>query len=311
VRAEAARQGLEESRPVAPENRLREAVIEAQGIRQMLVGDGEIQEMLQEKFGNPMLGIYGIHLMLLNRERPWDLLRDVVTTLKSLVGAHPDVLALTMLPELRDLGEGVRYEVPPMLLNSWKLVVDASADRPELVPAGSYAAAIARRTWGSNAWLTWRPPVGRAAARHAEGHPEKDATPAEVGVAIVRVQQSILQNLRRLGTGPYIQQVAGDERLTDTERAILLHSITIADQGTRLLSEMRSHSTLLDRLVGLGVDKLKQYSWTDKLTGGLKLAPAILAHYATDRLVRTLSVPRAALNQAIVSLADKVDQPPR
>jgi hypothetical protein len=74
---------------------------------------------------------------------------------------------------------------------------------------------------------------------------------------------------------------------------------------------MRSHSTLLDRLVGLGVDKLKQYSWTDKLTGGLKLAPAILAHYATDRLVRTLSVPRAALNQAIVSLADKVDQPPR
>jgi hypothetical protein len=246
--------------------------------------------------------------MLLNPERQWDLLRDLVTTLKSLIGEHPDVMALTTLPQLHDLGQDVRYEVPPMLRNSWKLVVDSSADRPELVPAGSYAATIARRTWGTNAWLTWRPPVGRAAARHAEVHPEKGATPAEVGVAIVRVQQRTLENIRRLGSGPYIQQVASDERLTDTERAILLHSIRTAEQGTRMLTEIRSHSTLVDRVVGFGLDKLKQYQWADRLTGGLKLAPAILAHYAAERLVRTLSVPRAALNQAIVSLADKVDQ---
>jgi hypothetical protein len=313
VRSESARQGLDESRRVAPEGRLREVAGEVKGIRELPWTEEQIFELLQQKFGNPTLGIYGIHLLLLNPERDWDLLREVVTALKSLVGEHPDVMALTALPQLSDLGAGLGFEVPPMLRNSWKLVVGGSAARPELVPTGSYAAGIASRTWGSGAWLVWRPPaapsrpLGAVAAAPAAGAAIDTET---VGLAITRLQRRVLENIRRLGAGPYAQQVAKDPRLTDTERAVLLYSITAAYQGTRLLAEIRSHSGTIDRLMGTLVDKMKQYEWTDWVTGGLELAPAVVAHFTTDRLVRALAVPLAALNQAIVSLADKVARDP-
>ena len=95
--AGSARRGLAEERAVAPEEDLRTAVADARPIRQTLPED-QVSEMLRMKFVNPMFGIYGAHLMLLAAKPDTDLLAEVVSNLKTLVGTHPDVIALTLLP---------------------------------------------------------------------------------------------------------------------------------------------------------------------------------------------------------------------
>jgi len=92
----------------------------------------EMRTMLREKFGNPMLGIYGAHLLLLEGSVDIGLLREVVRNLRGLLGLqHPDVEALA----LRAAGEPppLPFEHPPMLCRSWLLIVDASVARPDLV----------------------------------------------------------------------------------------------------------------------------------------------------------------------------------
>jgi hypothetical protein len=92
----------------------------------------EMRMMLQAKFGNPMLGIYGAHLLLLEGSVDVRLLRDVVGNLRRLLGIqHPDVEALALRAE----GEPppLPFEHPPMLCRSWTLIVEASVSRPDLV----------------------------------------------------------------------------------------------------------------------------------------------------------------------------------
>jgi hypothetical protein len=305
LRAEAARQGLAESRRVGAEDQIRSALDQVRDIRRT-AGDTNIRELLRLKFGNPMLGIYGLHLMLLNPGRPWDLLREVITNLKDLVGEHPDAMVCTVFPELRDIAPGMTFGAPPMLRNSWKLLVDGSTARPELVPTSSYAAGIAARTWGSGAWLVWRPPAEAPGVVPAAAPRREDVTLKDIGVAILRMQKHVLEEIRALGVGPYVAKVAQDKRLTDPERTILMYAIATTYQGTRLLSESLPQSGPLSRVATFVTDKLKEFKSADWLTGGLTLAPILLAHFGSDHLVRALGLPLATLNQAIVSLADKL-----
>lgn len=67
---EAARQSLANRRgSAAPIDRLKMRMGEAEEIRRSTVDDTTQQRMLRAKFGNPMLGIYGAHLLLLNEIR--------------------------------------------------------------------------------------------------------------------------------------------------------------------------------------------------------------------------------------------------
>lgn len=114
-----------------------------------------INTILMGKFKNPMLGILGAHLLLLNNSVKMDLLHTVVTNLRKLLGSnqHPDVEALALR-----LGEKTSFvfEHPPMLRRSWWHVVDATVDKKGLVPLGSTAAAAAERIWGAEPWLQWK-----------------------------------------------------------------------------------------------------------------------------------------------------------
>ena len=47
---------------------------------------------------------------------------------------------------------------PPMLRRSWQMLVQATAERPALIPPGSLNAQIADRLWGAGAWLSWQAP---------------------------------------------------------------------------------------------------------------------------------------------------------
>jgi hypothetical protein len=156
--AEAARKTLASGRAsVTPAQQLR-------GMQAVGVDDAMIEDMLHGKFLNPMLGIYGAHLMVM-QDSPdnQDVLHEVVPNLQRLVGELPDVTSL-----LLHLGDPrastLSYPIPPMLAASWSLIVKNSPNQSNLVPARSFSANIAGSLWGSGAWLGWKAVAVQAAA---------------------------------------------------------------------------------------------------------------------------------------------------
>jgi hypothetical protein len=156
---EAARQSLANRRgAAAPVETMKSKLNEAEQIRRMPVDDATVDRMLREKLGNPMLGIFGAHLLLLNEKPDLALVREVATNLRSLIGDHPDVMSLLLY--LGDaIAQSTAFPQPPMLRSSWDIVVQSKG--PNLtgrVPSGSYSFKIGGRLWGSGAWLQWRAP---------------------------------------------------------------------------------------------------------------------------------------------------------
>jgi hypothetical protein len=101
--------------------------------------NAQLEALLLEKFNNPIAGIIGGHLLLVERER--DPGRDIskldklVIHLTELLGpGHPDVAALALQSGVPGLGKAGRLVGPPMFQRSWKFLVQAAGDRPGLVP---------------------------------------------------------------------------------------------------------------------------------------------------------------------------------
>jgi hypothetical protein len=127
-----------------------------------------LRELLVRKFSNPMQGIFGAHLMLLARERAEAPVRSsdlalrpdaaaaqasfdpemfdtVVSNLRGLVGKnHPDVEALSLACRDPKLRTTAVFTVPPILRRSWTLMVQASNERPDILPAPLWDRVIAR-----------------------------------------------------------------------------------------------------------------------------------------------------------------------
>ncbi|MCU0843004.1 MAG: hypothetical protein MUC79_15005, partial [Thiobacillaceae bacterium] len=119
----------------------------------------DLRSMLWAKRDNPMLGLYGAHMLLQGDERDSGLLHEVVGNLESLLGPHPDVAALRLALARLDgqtVSAALRFDLPPMLARSWDLVVEASVGNPELVSADSFAGRIAGNRVSSRHWLIWR-----------------------------------------------------------------------------------------------------------------------------------------------------------
>ena len=127
---------------------------------------GELERVLRAKFENPMLGLLGAHLLLLQqhtREKSerasahkFDphLLAEIVGHLRSLlVAPHPDVEALACRAGI-GIG-GYRFDSPPMLRDSWSLITAASATEAALIPEDSLTFRIAARVVTAAPWLTW------------------------------------------------------------------------------------------------------------------------------------------------------------
>ena len=122
-----------------------------------------INDSLFAKFENPMTGLFGAHLMLLAREVEVDVSKEegrrgsdvkrlrapvdfdqglfdhVVDNLAGLLGPeHPDVSALETKAANKQLSELSPVAIPPMLWRSWLLLIEASNERPELVPIATW-----------------------------------------------------------------------------------------------------------------------------------------------------------------------------
>lgn len=122
--------------------------------RQVL-SENVIDEILKGKFENPMLGIFGAHLLLLDKQIKLGLLEVVVKNLRRMLGEnqHPDVEALAL--RLGAKNTTYIFEHPPMLRRSWWQVVEATVDNEKLVPLNSMAAMCADSIWGEEPWLQW------------------------------------------------------------------------------------------------------------------------------------------------------------
>lgn len=120
--------------------------------RRLVVAHDLLNQLLESKFENPMLGLYAAHALLASPEPDRQLLQVVVQHLRGMLGPHPDVDALALY-----LGEqiGRTYAIPPMLRRSWSIVVEHAARRRDLVPAGSLASRAGSAIWGNSIWLIW------------------------------------------------------------------------------------------------------------------------------------------------------------
>jgi hypothetical protein len=104
-----------------------------------LVLNDEVDGLLLGKFDNPMAGIFGGHLLIVEQSRQpsarIEKLNDVVRNLRGLLGDnHPDVEALSLkCPDEKLRAQGPP-SAPPMLEASWHILVHASQDQPKLVP---------------------------------------------------------------------------------------------------------------------------------------------------------------------------------
>ncbi|HVG23909.1 MAG TPA: caspase family protein [Thermoanaerobaculia bacterium] len=127
----------------------------------------------------PMLGIMGMHLLIREAKRN-KLAREerretkevnhiadvqrIIAHLRAAIGRHPDVEAIAIGA---GVAEGYEFTAPPMLTLSWRLLLKATTQRPELLPRESFADRIAMRLWGENAWLQWLDPATDRGDREA------------------------------------------------------------------------------------------------------------------------------------------------
>lgn len=115
-----------------------------------------LNHILHGKTKDAMLGVLGGHLILLEDRPQLQLLAEVVTNLRRLLGEPlADVEALALAAGMRT---SHIFDVPPMLRASWNVILKHAERRPELVPRGSLAARIATMVTSQDPWLIWRTP---------------------------------------------------------------------------------------------------------------------------------------------------------
>jgi hypothetical protein len=175
--------------------------------RRVVVARDLLDQLLESKFENPMLGLYAAHALLANTDPDRLLLHTVLQHLRGMLGPHPDVDALALY-----LGEqvGRTYSMPPMLRRSWSIVVEHAARRRDLVPAGSFASRAGSAIWGNSIWLIWEmealdepaedAPVLEEAVLKVEGIAASVTTPdgqVSTNVNLDDIEQSLLSYVTR------------------------------------------------------------------------------------------------------------------
>jgi len=186
----------------------------------------EMRKLFREKFMNPMLGIYGAHLLLLEKSFDYPLFRDVVGNLRGMLGNHPDVEALALRADL--LPHPSPFEEPPMLSRSWFLIMEATVDRPELVTDS-----LAERTGeglSDGAWFVRRstqPEMVDLSTTDYEFSDVEAALAEELGISKV---------IRRMGrVQPAMAGTADVQEMQQTEQEIQtgMNSTRLRSMATR------------------------------------------------------------------------------
>jgi hypothetical protein len=249
--------------------------------RRMVMPERTLQDMVWAQNRNPMLGLYGGHMLLLSEQPDVQLLEATVNGLRELVGDHPDVQALEIkLAELK--GETLRqmptFQIPPMLHSSWQIVVNASAHYPKLVPAGSLFAEISDRIWAEGAWLVWRNLRTR-----------KRANPIDPS-ALANVLPQLTDHF---ADTDWLADVATRTDLDNAERSLLSYLKSVIDR-TQYRAGPQFHVSPADQ------------GFAEEVT--IAVEPAF--YLTEDVLIEALNLPSATVAEAAAGLVQKLNLKP-
>lgn len=128
-----------------------------QGLEQgrLVISRAELEDCLKTGPTSPMLGLFALHLLLRHGERdPW--LGRLADALEKEIGPHPDIAAARLHPALGESSPVASCDVPPTLVASWRLLIQASQTRPNLVPAGSLTQRLTAELLPCGAWMLHR-----------------------------------------------------------------------------------------------------------------------------------------------------------
>lgn len=115
-------------------------------------------QMLGDKFRNPMLGILGGHLLLASTHQDVELLTTVLTNLDSLIPDHPDVIALKCLARQQGVsGLKIKAAVswPPMLRRGFLALRTEDWRKPGALAEGSVCDRVRSRVLSGGVWTRW------------------------------------------------------------------------------------------------------------------------------------------------------------
>lgn len=284
--------------PEDPNLRLTEKARYALVERRAALGRGAVERMLDGKFGNPMLGIYGAHILLLAPDPDAGLLDVVIKNLRGLVQDHPDLRALELWQAQRQGGtlEAFRFDAAPMLMRSWHIVRAAAAVREEMVPAHSLLSRVSGWEMCDTMWLTWD---ADAVARSREKKPPNAAIAGAVLLGIASM----------FGEGKRVQEYLEHSDLDPLERELLAQVL-----GALRPAEHKADTPLFDTLRGKLMPEIAE-SVDFASARHLEQPARELADNVRDRLasildsddiLKKLGVPKSSVRIGIEGLLEKL-----
>jgi hypothetical protein len=172
--------------------------------------------LLETKFRNPMLGIIGAHVLLLEAKPSLRQLDTVIGNLANLARDHPDVRALTwMLEDAKGArpgrvagGAGISW--PPMLLASYTAAIHRDAYGPGAVVNGSPAETLAAHLVVTGIWTSWQHPTAEEGEGTRGG--VLAGTTGELDPAVARVLEYVDAVAARRGQPRDVLLAKLDER---------------------------------------------------------------------------------------------------
>ncbi len=142
--------------------RLAELARQGLGSGRNVVPGEDLNALLRGKFENPMLGIYGAHLLAQAHRPDHALIDSVLANLEDLVAGHTDLRALALRGGTTTRSGAPEFPTPPMLYRSWELIVKDSLRRISAVPRDSATERLADGLLSSTPWLLHRAAVAEA-----------------------------------------------------------------------------------------------------------------------------------------------------
>jgi hypothetical protein len=245
---------------------------------------------------NPMLDLVTAYALLPDRDTnpAFDL---AVQTLRSTIPLHPDVVALEIFLNSTKFPASV-FDLPPMLRDSWRILVEQSIARTTLFPASSWSALIARDLTGVSGWLVWRTP----------DRDDKLLEPAEELTKSLNIVRSQVSALAAGKTEMEIRSIVRTLDLKGAEGPLLGY----------LLSVVRSEDTALELVKSLYNSSFvdSAYRFLRQLLPSVELVPKqtildsaknlIQTRSTGLAVVRSLEVPQSTLRSALATLNPKL-----
>ncbi len=130
---------------------------DAMAFRRNTMPPKELTNALYDKFGCPLMGLLGAHLLLLGKDIDQNLLSIVVNNMETLMPNSPDVAAIRMALNRRT-NHRVRppkISAPPMLEASWQEILKADRRFPGTIQISGFSSRIVPILSAASPWLIW------------------------------------------------------------------------------------------------------------------------------------------------------------